>query len=133
MNTLKNLITIKQSFRIFLLITTFALVYHLLIITQVVDYKNAWGGQLTNVDQMYVFETFSILSQIIFTFIAYVKSNAQKGTRAYQYSKIVVFLIALLFLLNTFGNLMAIEIFERIVFTPLTFLSSVFLLRIALE
>lgn len=39
----------------------------------------------------------------------------------------------LLFVLNTFGNLLAESMFEKLVFTPLTLISSILLLRIVLE
>ena len=35
-----------------------------MILTSVISYKNAWGGRLESYEQMYAFETFSMLIRV---------------------------------------------------------------------
>lgn len=122
----------QTAFHGYLVIVLIALIYHALILTQVVDYKNAWGGQLASLEQMYVFETFSITLQILFTVIIFLKLRAKPETFVYKATRILVYTISVIFLLNTIGNIFAVEMFERLVFSPLTLITSILTFRIAL-
>jgi hypothetical protein len=129
----RNLISKKIALIGFLAISFFALVYHFLIIAQIVDYKNAWGGQLTSLDQMYQFETVSVILQIILSGIVFLSTEIDSSNKLKLMFKILLFAITFLFFLNTIGNIFAIQLFEKIVFTPLTFLAGIFALRLALD
>lgn len=130
---LKRWISLDNATKLYYGISAVAFIYHILILTQIVDYKNAWGGQLQTLEQMYVFEAISITLQIVFIGIIYLKSTTESGKLAYKISKFLTFVIAILFLVNTVGNVFAIELFEKVVFTPLTLIASVLAFRIAIE
>lgn len=130
---LKRWISLDNATKLYYGISAVAFIYHILILTQIVDYKNAWGGQLQTLEQMYVFEAVSIILQILFIGIIYLKSTTENGKLAYKITKFLTFVIALLFLVNTVGNVFAIELFEKVVFTPLTLIASVLAFRIAIE
>jgi len=130
---LKEKLALNTAVRLYFAIMLVALGYHALILAQVVDYKNAWGGRLQSTEQMYAFEIFSILLQIVFAAIIYAKAYTRKKNTIYKITKVLTFIIALIFLLNTVGNLFAIQLFERVVFTPLTLIASIVTLRIAIE
>lgn len=133
LNKFKDLLSVDLAAKIYFAITAIALVYHFLIVTQIVDYKNVWGGQLESLDQMYTFEAFSVVLQLIFAGIIYLKAYTFPTKTIYNIAKTLTFLIAFIFLLNTLGNLNAKEVFERVVFTPLTLISSIVAFRIALD
>ena len=130
---LKNRLNFNTAIKLYFALMIVALAYHALIMTQIVDYKNAWGGRLESTDQMIRFELVSITIQFVFAAIIYVKISATPAGTPYKIAKGFVFLIALIFLINTAGNIMAIQLFERIVFTPLTLLASIASFRIAIE
>lgn len=130
---LKRWISLDSATKLFFGISAFAFIYHILILTQIVDYKNAWGGQLQTLEQMYVFEAISLTLQILFVGIIYVKASTEKDKLAYKVSKFLTFVIAFLFLVNTLGNIFAVELFEKVVFTPLTLIASILAFRIAIE
>ena len=130
---LKNRLKLSSAIKLYFALMIVALAYHALITAQIVDYKNAWGGRLENTDQMIRFELVSITIQIVFAAIIYVKISANPTGTPYKIARGFVFLIALIFLVNTAGNIVAIQLFERIVFTPLTLLASIASYRIAIE
>ena len=126
-----QLFSVKNSKSIIYLISALAIFYHLLILTGIVDYKNAWGGQLQNLEQMYVFESISLIIQI---FIILLFSVTDKKFKSRLFN--ILILISLFFLsgltaLNTIGNLFAAELFEKVVFTPITLILSVLFFNLA--
>lgn len=113
---------VKTAKKLLVAISTIALIYHALIVTRIVDFKNVWGGQLQTIEQMYTFEAISITVQVLLLwFILSFKIEKGVGKRFYIY---LFFSLALLMLLNTVGNVFAKTDFERFMFTPLTLLAS---------
>lgn len=110
------------------LITIFLLgiIFHVLVLFQVVDFKMVWGGKIKTISEMYTMETVSLLINFIFLIIIILKGqNSKKGYS----SKIItgsLWVMFSLFLLNTVGNLFSESMKETIIFTPITLLSSVF-------
>ncbi|MBL0340852.1 MAG: hypothetical protein IPP71_07965 [Bacteroidetes bacterium] len=119
------------KFMMILIITV--LVFHTLIITGIIPYSVVWGGKLKNADQMYLFETGSIvMNMLLLVFIA-VKAHYVKIRIP---SKIITGLLwsfVVLFSLNTVGNLFAETNAETFIFTPLTFITAVLIYRIVKE
>lgn len=102
-----------------------SVIFHLCVLFKIIPYKIVWGGRLNNDQQMYRFEVVSILVNLVFLFI-----GAWRGGFIRLETPAIVLLMSLwamaaLFLLNTFGNLMAKNKLERNIFTPLTLISSV--------
>jgi uncharacterized membrane protein len=102
-----------------------SVIFHLCVLFKIIPYKLVWGGRLNNDQQMYRFEVVSILVNVVFLFI-----GAWRGGFIRLETPAIVLLISLwamaaIFLLNTFGNLMAKNKLERNIFTPLTLISSV--------
>lgn len=116
------MMTLKTAKSILVSINVIALVYHALIVTRVVDFVNVWGGQLQTVEQMYNFEAVSVVVQVFFLWFI-LSFNVAKASEKKFYLYLFI-VLALLMLLNTFGNLFAKTDFERFVFAPLTFLAS---------
>ena len=48
---------------------------NLLIIIKIIPYKIAWGGRLQNDEQMYIFETLSIIINLLLSFILLMKGR----------------------------------------------------------
>jgi len=133
MKSLKEKIPLNIAIITYILITIIALVYHVLILTQTIPYNNAWGGRLESIEQMYMFEMVSIVLQLLFVILIFTKSRVKENTKTYRITKPTILFIALLFLFNTLGNLAAIELFEKIVFTPLTMFAGIAALRVWME
>ena len=129
----KKFFNAKLAFLLFVIAAFVGLIYHALIITQVVPYANAWGGRLPNLQAMYVFEIISVLMQVIFLTIAVLKHRYVGGKKTQKVLTYLLFFLSALLLLNTVGNVYSTSTFEAIMFTPLTLVMSIVAFRLALE
>jgi hypothetical protein len=116
-----------------LIILSLFVIFHLLILLRVIPFEMVWGGRLKNASQMLSFETVSIVINLIM--LAGVGVYA--GILQLKINQIVIKagfgIMFVLFLLNTIGNLSSENEWEKMVFTPLTLLLSLFSLRLALS
>lgn len=86
----------------------FALVYHGLVLMQVVHMDMAWGGRLKTLEELYVFESISITLNVLFLY------------GVWKQKRLFYALLAVVFALNTVGNLVAVNFWEMVIFTPIT-------------
>jgi hypothetical protein len=107
-----------------LLISALVTVFHALILLRVIPFEITWGGKLKTVEEMYVFETLSILINSFFVFILLQKGEYIRYVMGRKTVNIILWIFFVLFTLNTIGNLFAETNFEKY-FTLLTLLSSV--------
>ncbi len=128
-----KLLSLKFSIDAMLILLILVLCYHVFILTELIPYQIVWGGRIETKPQMYVFETISIvINLVIFTIIllkgAYIKTNIPV-----RVINILLWILVAIFVLNTIGNLFSNNFLEMIIFTPLTFISSIFCYRMAIE
>lgn len=109
------------------------IVFHLLVLTGVIPSGIVWGGRLSNRAEMIRFEMISIFSLLFIGFIVAVNAGFLSIKIKPVILKTAIWLIVVLFLLNTLGNLTAATNLERNLFTPVTLLLFVFSLRLALS
>jgi len=131
-NFIKNFISFRLAYATLMLLTLIVLIYHALIITGVIAYSNVWGGRLTSIETMYVFEAISLSTQILFTLMAtfkYIKIGSNKVQKIL--TKMLYFLSGLL-VLNTISNIFSTSSIEVLVFAPMTFIMSFTVYRLAL-
>jgi membrane protease YdiL (CAAX protease family) len=121
----------QLAVKVMLGLLSMAILFHLLIIVEMIPYKIAWGGKLQTDGQMYVFEGFSILINLFLLFILLIKGKYIKPQLSERTIKIVLWIFLILFILNTIGNLFANTHLERI-FALLTLIFS-FLIWIVLR
>jgi hypothetical protein len=108
---------------IFLISTNiFVTGYHLLILFKLIDFKMVWGGRLQTTSEMYQFESFSLFINLFILSILLLdfKRNITK-----TYIQIIYWILAVMFILNTLGNVISINYYEKIIFTPITLISSI--------
>ncbi|HCM75856.1 MAG TPA: hypothetical protein DIS90_05715 [Cytophagales bacterium] len=109
------------------------IVFHLLVITGVIPYQIVWGGRLQNVNQMLKFEAVSLLLNLVMvTWVALSLGRIQLKVNE-NVLRIGFWIMFLLFLLNTVGNLLSNNGLEKIIFTPLTALLALFSFRLAIK
>ena len=116
----------KLAYKILFTLFTGAIVYHILIMSQVIPYKLAWGGRLKSLQEMYVFETFSLILNLLFMVFIGIHLQFIQFKLHPIFAKSVWWFLAIVFAFNTLGNLYAIYPLEKYIFTPITFLSSLF-------
>jgi hypothetical protein len=129
---LKSYITERIAINGLCLILSSVIVFHLLVILGVIPFDIVWGGRLKDRSQMVSFELTSILLNLIMLAVVTIKAELIKIPVNKKIIRILLWLMALLFLLNTIGNLLSNNQLEKIIFTPLTFLLSLFSIRLAI-
>lgn len=79
------------------------------------------------------FELASIFINLVMLGIVCLKSGLLKAPVSPFFIRASLWAMAGLFLVNTLGNLASVNTFEKMVFTPMTLLLSLFSLRLALS
>jgi len=115
-------------------VLTFTVMYHVLILTQIVPYENVWGGRLQSLEAMYRFETVSmVLSLIMIGIVIHYHERCPCRVLPEPLLRTLCWIFCALFALNTLGNMAAKTWFEMVFFTPLTLFMSVSFARFAIE
>ena len=128
-----KIIPYKLAICLTLALLVFAFVFHFLILVQVIPYKITWGGKLKTLEEMYQFESVSIFLNGMFICIVAMKADIFKALVSIRYLNYFLFAMAILFSINTVGNLFAEKSIETFVGTPITCMLAVFCSRIASE
>lgn len=109
------------------------ILYHILILLQIIPFELTWGGRLQNEAAMYRYEAVSISLNLVFFLVVLHKSRLVKRCQKSKFINILLYLLAGLFALNTIGNLLALNSLETYIFTPVTFVLTIFCWRLAVE
>mgnify|MGYP003653391518 FL=1 len=115
----------KTALIIMFFILGIVLIFHFLILTEQIPYDKVWAGRLKSVEEMIIFETFSILLNVFILTVLYIKyRQLAKGIK----NKVINFMIWIftgLFALNTLGNLFSKSMAELVLGTLFTLTSAV--------
>lgn len=130
---MNRLLSVRMALNIMMVIFSLILVFHLLVLTGIIPYGIVWGGRLKNEEQMMRFEMVSLVVNSVMLFLVLVKARVLKLSLPYWLFLIAFWAMAVLFLLNTVGNLLSTNVFEKAFFTPLTLLLFICSLRLALS
>lgn len=126
-------ISLKFAVRAIIAILIGVLVYHFLIISGVIPYEATWGGRLENQSQMFRFEAFSIAINFIILLVVCIKGQIVAINVSPRFIKVMLYGFAILFALNTIGNLFSENIWETIIFTPMTLILAILFARLAID
>ena len=130
---MKKLFSQRQAINIMIAILTAVLVFHTLVLTGVIPYAIVWAGTISSTVDMRKLEVISILVNAFAIFILVLKADYIKHSVPVKILNAIIWLLAVLFSLNTIGNLFDKSGFELYFFTPITFISAVLCLRIVIE
>lgn len=78
-----------------------------------IPYQIAWGGRLKNDREMYIFQTISIMVNLLFIWILMMKGGYFRNIISLQVVDMILWVFFGLFVLNTFGNIFAKTLFEK--------------------
>lgn len=115
-----------------IIILSIFLVLHICILTKIIPYKNVWGGRLNSDKEMYQFEIVSILINLFFLIFIIVQSDLLSIHFPKSIMTILLWIMTVLFLFNTYGNLISKSKIEQKVFAPITIILTIFSLILAL-
>ncbi|RPA66910.1 hypothetical protein EF405_18915 [Cyclobacteriaceae bacterium YHN15] len=117
------------SIKILIGITVAVLVFHFLIVLKIIPYDIAWGGRLQSDQEMYAFESFSIVVSLFFIYVLAQKGNFVKAVFSDKTLSVILWIFFGLFVLNTIGNILAKTTFEKW-FALVTLINAMLLWRI---
>ena len=120
---------INTQIKIFLGLLFSVILFHICIIVKIIPYNIAWGGRLTNDNEMYVFESISILINLFLSWLLLMKGEFVQFKFPNKTINLILWIFFALFILNTVGNLFAKTNFEKL-FALLTGLSAILIWNI---
>jgi hypothetical protein len=103
------------------------------VLTGVIPYGVVWAGKISTEAEMRKLEVISILVNAFAILILVLKADYIKHKISGKIINAIILLLAVLFSLNTIGNLFAKSGFELYFFAPLTFILAVSCLRIVID
>ena len=115
---------INTQIKILLGLLFSVILFHICIIVKIIPYNIAWGGRLTNDNEMYVFESISILINLFLSWLLLMKGEFVQFKFPNKTINLILWIFFALFILNTVGNLFAKTNFEKL-FALLTGLSAI--------
>jgi hypothetical protein len=127
---IQQLITPTQALRIMMALLSAVVVFHLCIITGIIPYQNVWAGRLKSSSEMYLFESISMLLNVLLIAVLCIKAGYLKMTISATIINGIIWLFVVVFFLNTIGNMFAENNIERVAGGLLTAVSTLLCWRI---
>jgi hypothetical protein len=118
---------------VILILFILIVIFHFLVIFGIVPFQNVWGGRLKTQEEMLKFEAFSIVLNLIFIAVVLVKAGFWKVKISPKIISLLLWIMTILFALNTIGNLFAVNNLEKYIATPITFILSILCFILARE
>lgn len=109
-----------------MLMLTLLLILHLCIFLRIVDYKFVWGGRLKSDKEMYRFETLSILINSFLILFMLIYANLLPIDLPTKVMNYILWIMTIMFLVNTTGNIASDNKVEKWLFTPITVFLTIF-------
>lgn len=106
--------------RILVLAFSLTIAFHMLVLVGVVPIDIVWGGKFESAEQVQIAELVSIVLNVYFLLISLSEAGFIDLLRNGLLRKINLGLMGIVFSLNTIGNLFAENLWETLLFTPVT-------------
>ena len=133
---MRNIIKYNHAISISLFIIGLLGLVHLSIVIGIVAFDFVpdfiWGGKVKTVDDLLYMELISLLMTPVLFFIVLMKTKKFNLPKLKRLSTAGIWIMVVLFLVNTIGNLIAETNFEKL-FAIISGVLALLLLRIALE
>lgn len=129
---MKRILSYEFACNSLLFIFSILILFHVLILCGFIPYTIVWGGRLNSYSQMIQFEIPSVIINLFMLFVVAVKAKKVKLNINQIIVRICLFAMSGLFLLNTLGNLVSKNEFEKTVFTPVTIVLAFLCFQLAL-
>jgi hypothetical protein len=126
-------ISFKFAVTAMLVILTLVSLFHAFVLAEIIPYSFVCEGEFQTVHQMRSVETDSILINLLMMLVIAVKGKVLKLKTPVKLINIFLWVFVIYFTLNTIGNFVAKTCTETIIFCPITFVSAILCLRMALE
>ncbi|MDG6773176.1 hypothetical protein QCB45_02445 [Thiomicrorhabdus sp. ZW0627] len=117
-----------------LLIFSGLLIFHFLILLQVIPYDIVWAGKHESIDKMQRYEIQAIIINLIILTTVLVKAGyVMSKFRNSRVVKVLLWAFVIIFSIIALGNFLAETTTETLVFTALTLASAALFYRLAID
>lgn len=132
LSCMNKIISTKAAAYTITAIMSATIIFHILILTGVIPYEITWGGRLKTQQDMLRFETTSILINITMILIVAAHMRWLPFYIDKRTTRVALWLMAVMFLLNTVGNIIAVTVLEK-TFGILTLVLALMCIRLATD
>jgi hypothetical protein len=133
---MRGIIGFRTAANVLLLLFTAAFVFQLVVLAGLIPTEMVWGGRLANEEERTVGALVSLTFLLLMILVLLLRmgrmpimNSSRVGGRVGRYG---MWVIVVLFTLNTVGNIFALDLRETLIFTPITLVSALLAWRVAL-
>lgn len=130
---MKKLVSVKIALHTILFILCAVIIFHVLVVLEIIPSNIVWGGRIQSKQEMFVMESVSIALNLIMLLPCLIYGDIIKAKFNPTFIRICFWFMFVLFTLNTIGNIFAKNPLEAYVFTPITALLSLCCLVLAIN
>jgi len=116
-----------------IILNNIIILFHFLVLFQIIPFDIVWAGKLKSVEEMLVFESISIAINVLLMSMLLIKGELLKLNISKKLVNVILWIFVIVFALNTIGNLFSKTSLETFVATPLTLISAILCLRLILN
>ncbi len=128
---MRRILPFRTAATVLLGLFALAIVFQLAVLSGLVPTEMVWGGQLEGDDQRTVMALVAIALLVLMIAIVQIR-RGRIGRSIPAVGKWGMWAIVVLFALNTVGNLVAEDLRETLIFTPVTLVAAMLAWRVAL-
>jgi len=128
----KKIISESAAAKSLLALLSAIMLFHVLVIINVIPYEIIWGGRIRNRRELINLELISIIVNAIMIFVVLIRTRMVGFSIRRRWMRLLFWMMFAFFLLNTLGNLVSLNQVEKFIFTPITLFLSFCSLRLAL-
>ncbi|RPD43026.1 hypothetical protein [Chitinophaga barathri] len=107
------------------------LLFHFAVISGMLPFDMIWGGQLQTQAQMIRQEIIAIAFILVFLIVALCKAELLPVKAPVRMINVLLWIMAVFFLLNSVANILSENNLERLIFTPISLLLFIFCVILA--
>jgi len=116
-----------------LFITTVILFFHAMVIMEVIPYKYVWGGRLKSVEQMYIFQGYSVFWNVLILIVVLIRGEYIQPHMPISTTKGFSWIFFAILIINTIVNLADLDSLQSKICPAITFILAILFLRVAIK
>jgi len=126
---IEKVITRNIAANLLFLLFVCGITFHILVLLGLIPHDVVWGGRVDAAHVKYL-EGVSILVGLFILMVVSMKVGYLRPLLSLRVINAVLWILVVLFSLNTVGNMFAVSVLERVVFTPIALISAVLCYRL---
>lgn len=129
---IKRILPFYFTARALVIIFSLVMIFHLLALIGIIPADILWGGRMKTTSERIVFESISLCLNAVMLITVCHKANWWNWKLNQKLIQVILWVMVVLFIANTLGNMMAINSLETLIFTPITFVLALLSFRLVI-